>query len=155
MIVRTHVAFGGNEIVFVGVTKPWDFKKRSQAFSRRLEELCEMIFLPTDDAFFHWCGDKAYTPVALEISSESRPLRDYPFPARTALVVGNEGRGLPEDFMARCPHRVLIPQYGQAGCLNVAVSCSIALYEVSRASTNPQELEGSKFGVRDTAPAKG
>jgi hypothetical protein len=39
MIVRSHVAFGGEELVVIG-TEPWQFKKRAQSFSRRLEHLC-------------------------------------------------------------------------------------------------------------------
>jgi len=39
MIVRSHVAFGGEEILIVG-SEPRQFKKRAQGFSRRLEKLC-------------------------------------------------------------------------------------------------------------------
>jgi len=38
MIVRSHVANNGAEIVFVGNDLPWEFKKGSQSFSRKLEK---------------------------------------------------------------------------------------------------------------------
>jgi 23S rRNA (guanosine2251-2'-O)-methyltransferase len=44
MIVRSHVAFGGEEIVIVG-SEPWQVKKRAQSFSRRLERLCRIRYL--------------------------------------------------------------------------------------------------------------
>jgi tRNA G18 (ribose-2'-O)-methylase SpoU len=154
MIVRTHVAFGGQEVVFVGSERPWEFRKQSQVFSRKLEKLCELVFIETDEEFFSWCADRQLSTVALEISSDSSPLRNFQFPDRTALVVGNEGKGLTGEFMARCDHRILIPQYGQVGCLNVAVSCSIALYEISRSATNPQPVHGSSFVVRDGTGAE-
>ena len=93
MIVRTHVAFGGQEVVFVvGSERPWEFRKQSQAFSRKLEKLCELVFIETDEEFFSWCTDRQLSTVALEISSDSSPLRNFQFPDRTALlVVGNEG----------------------------------------------------------------
>jgi 23S rRNA (guanosine2251-2'-O)-methyltransferase len=33
MIVRSHVAFGGQQVVFIGDDKPWEFRKGSQSFS--------------------------------------------------------------------------------------------------------------------------
>ncbi len=145
MIVRSHVAFGGVQIVFVGQNKPWEFRKQSQSFSRKLEKLCEMVFIDTDEDFFAWCAAQNYSSTALEISTSSSPIRNYPFPERTALIVGSEGAGLPSEFIARCDHRVLIPQFGQVECLNVAVSCSIALYELSRSAANPQKIQDSSF----------
>lgn len=36
-IVRSHVAFGGGPLVFVGRDAPWRFTRTTQAFSRKLE----------------------------------------------------------------------------------------------------------------------
>ncbi len=79
-IVRTHVAFGGGPVVFVGQQKPWEFRKGSQAFSRKLERLVDLIFLDSDDDFFAWCDREEFEPVAIEISADARPLPNYPFP---------------------------------------------------------------------------
>jgi tRNA G18 (ribose-2'-O)-methylase SpoU len=95
-IVRSHVAFGGAELVFVGLDKPWRFKKNTQAFSRRLEKLCEITYLPNDEALFTWCAEHDYSPIAIEISPTAKLLSDFIFPDRPALVVGHEGRGLSE-----------------------------------------------------------
>ena len=52
LIVRAHVAFGGDRVVVVGEPEPWSFQKQARAFSRRLNGVCEVAFLATDDAFF-------------------------------------------------------------------------------------------------------
>ena len=44
------------------------------------------------------------------------------------LVVGNEAHGLPEEWIARCGHQVILPMPGKAESLNAAVAGSIALY---------------------------
>jgi 23S rRNA (guanosine2251-2'-O)-methyltransferase len=149
MIVRTHVALGGREILFAGYDRPWQFGKASQAFSRKLESLCEIAFIRTDDELFAWTGARNYSTVALEIHPTAVPLPAFRFPERTALIVGNEGAGLCQSLLIRCDHTVVVPQFGPAECLNVAVSCSIALYELRRGATGGNTVRGSKFVLPD------
>lgn len=147
-IVRTHVAYGGGPIVFVGHRRPWDFKKGTHAFSRKLEKQCELVFLETDDMFFAWCKDKEYSTVAIEISKNAVSLPTFSFPTRTALIVGNEGAGLSQNFIDRCDSVVSIPQFdGGVECLNVGVSCSIAIYEMSRLRKDISKINGGKYTV--------
>jgi tRNA G18 (ribose-2'-O)-methylase SpoU len=146
LIVRTHVAFGGSPLVVVG-PEPWRFKKSAQAFSRRLEKMCDIVHLDTDDAFFTWCGQHGCTPIGLEISATAEPLPDFQFPDHPAIIVGNEGAGLSPSFLSRCAHTILIPQFGPVECLNVAVSCCVAIYELNRKRPMDRALEGSKFRI--------
>ncbi|MBW7865463.1 MAG: RNA methyltransferase [Candidatus Hydrogenedens sp.] len=50
----------------------------------------------------------------------------------TALVLGNEGRGISPELMARCAARVRIPMFGAIGSLNVAAAAAVLLYEIRR-----------------------
>ncbi|MCU0879088.1 MAG: TrmH family RNA methyltransferase [Pirellulaceae bacterium] len=149
MIVRSHVAFGGREVVFVGYELPWQFKKGSQAFSRRLERLCEIVTLETDDEFFAWARQHRYQTTALEIGEHAVPITTFEPPSHTALIVGNEAAGLSEAVLSRCDFRVFIPQFGRAECLNVAVACSIGMYELTRNSPSMVRMRGGKFAVRE------
>ena len=149
MILRTHVAFGGEHFVMVG-PEPWRFKKRTQAFSRRLEKICNIIYLPDDDSLFNWCGCEGFTPVAIEIAEDPVLLPSFRFPERPALIVGHEGNGLSDEFLQRCPRVVTIPQFGPVGCLNVAVSCSIAIYELNRSRPLQRAIEGHAFTVAES-----
>ena len=74
MIVRSHVAFGGAQVLFVGHELPWRFRKGTQAFSRKLERQCEIAHCPGDDDFFAWCAEHSVVPVAVEISPDALPV---------------------------------------------------------------------------------
>lgn len=57
-----------------------------------------------------------------------------PGPA-SAVVVGNERRGIGRDVMSIAHHKVQIPMFARAGgvnCLNVAAASAVALYYLSR-----------------------
>jgi 23S rRNA (guanosine2251-2'-O)-methyltransferase len=49
-----------------------------------------------------------------------------------ALLIGNEGDGITPVLLALCDERVRIPQQGQTGSLNAAVSAGILCYELRR-----------------------
>ena len=146
MIVRSHVAFGADRIVIVGPA--WHLKKRAQNFSRGLESGCETLHFETDDLFFAWCAAEDVQPVAVEIATPTRWLSEHRFGERTALIVGSEAAGLPPEFLARCAATVTIPQYGPAACLNVAVSASLAMYELTRNQPARRTIEGDEYRVR-------
>jgi TrmH family RNA methyltransferase len=50
----------------------------------------------------------------------------------TALVVGNEGAGLPDALVNACNGRVSVPMGGRVESLNVAVAAGIILFEAAR-----------------------
>ncbi len=145
MIVRSHVAFGGREVVFVGYDLPWRFRKGSQAFSRKLERQCEIHHCTDDDAFLAWCAERSYVPIAVEIGPRARSIREFRLPDRAALILGNEAAGLPPSFLERCAHQVFVPQYGAVGSLNVAVAGSIAMLEHAARWGRPTAPSGSRF----------
>jgi tRNA G18 (ribose-2'-O)-methylase SpoU len=147
ILVRTHVAFGGAEIVIVG-PEPWRLKRRAQAFSRHLEQLCQFVHCTDDDAFFGWCTAVHAQPVAVEIAAPPRFLAQYTFGPRTAIVVGNEGGGLPPTFLQRCAAVLTIPQYGPVACLNTAVAGCLAMYEIARHQPVTREIRGDAYVVK-------
>jgi 23S rRNA (guanosine2251-2'-O)-methyltransferase len=148
IIIRTHVAFGGGPFVIVG-PKPWRFKKRAQTFSRRLERICPMLHIPTDDAFFDWCDKKGFSPIAIEITEHATLLPHFKFPQNPAIIIGNESKGLPKSVLFRAQHVVTIPQFGPVECLNAAVAGCMAIYELNRDRDCELTVEGRKFLVKD------
>lgn len=148
IVVRTHVAFGGEKLVIIG-PDPWRFKKRTQAFSRRLEKVTEIVHLDDDDAFFKWCEAEDFCPIAVEITENPTYLPSFRFPARPAIVVGHEGKGLSRDFIRRCNGVITIPQFGPVACLNSAVSCCLAIYELNRLRPVTRPIVGDAFLVTE------
>ncbi len=58
------------------------------------------------------------------------PYRGAPYAAPCFLMVGNESRGLPEEYEAACDLRVTMPMKGRADSLNAAVAAAVLAYEV-------------------------
>jgi TrmH family RNA methyltransferase len=52
-----------------------------------------------------------------------------------ALIVGNEGSGLPKDVLAQADEIVSIPQSARIDSLNAGIAASIVLYEAARQRT--------------------
>ncbi len=145
VIVRSHVAHGGNDLIFTGQDLPWRFKKGTQAFSRKLEKICEIKHIPDPTKALTWCKANKYSTVAIEIMEDPVFLDEFVFPSRTAIIVGNEGTGLESNFLNACDHIVTIRQIGIVGSLNVAVSASIAMYEFCRHSIETNQIIGNKY----------
>jgi len=57
---------------------------------------------------------------------------DVDFTKPTAVLLGGEGAGLPEEFAAAADLRVSIPMHGAVESLNAAVAAAILLYEAQR-----------------------
>ena len=132
MIVRSHAAHAGDEVLFTGHSLPWQFRKGSESFSRKLEKQATIKHIPDPREAITYLKSSGYSVVALEISENSCFLNDFKFPDKVALVVGNEASGLPREFLVECDYIVTIPQYSNVGSLNVAVSASIAMYELKK-----------------------
>ncbi|MFM9935059.1 MAG: TrmH family RNA methyltransferase [Novosphingobium sp.] len=61
---------------------------------------------------------------------EAVPYRGAPYSAPSFILVGNESRGLPEDYEMACDLRVTMPMLGRADSLNAAVAAAVLAYEV-------------------------
>jgi TrmH family RNA methyltransferase len=56
--------------------------------------------------------------------------RGAAYAAPCFVMVGNESRGLPEDYEMACDLRVTMPMNGRADSLNAAVAAAVLAYEV-------------------------
>ena len=79
--------------------------------------------------------EPAGTRVAL-VPRGGTPLPELSVDGDVVLVLGAEREGLPRDALDRCALQASIPQPGQAESLNVAMAGTIALYELSRDSSD-------------------
>jgi len=65
---------------------------------------------------------------------EAVPYRGAPYAAPCFVMVGNESRGLPEEYEMACDLRVTMPMLGRADSLNAAVAAAVLAYEVLAAT---------------------
>jgi TrmH family RNA methyltransferase len=82
-----------------------------------------------------WLRSGAGQLVAASLRDAS-PYRAAEFQAPCFILVGNESRGLPEEYEAECDLRVTIPMLGRADSLNAAIAAAVMAYEV-RAHLDP------------------
>ena len=82
--------------------------------------------------------DAGYVLIALTPRAEARGIAEIPAlirpPARVALMVGTEGRGLSDDALAAADVHARIPMAPEMDSLNVATAAAVALHALSRAT---------------------
>ena len=89
----------------------------------------QKIAQATWDEFLPWLRDGSGQLVAASLR-DAVPHRDAPYTAPCFILVGNESRGLPEEYEAACDLRVTMPMRGRADSLNAAVAAAVLAYEV-------------------------
>ncbi len=76
---------------------------------------------------------------AAALDREAVQLPDARFGKRAAIVIGNEGAGLPPEVIAACDRTVFIPMPGRAESLNAAAAAAILIYSAGRAAADGRE----------------
>jgi RNA methyltransferase, TrmH family len=81
------------------------------------------------DEFVGWLrkGDGQLVAASLR---DAVPYREAAYASPCFVLVGNESRGLPQDYEDSCDLRVTIPMLGRADSLNAAVAAAVLAYEV-------------------------
>ena len=81
------------------------------------------------DEFLPWLRSGVGQLVGASLR-DALPYREAPYEAPCFVLVGNESRGLPEEYEAACDLRVTLPMRGRADSLNAAVAGAVLAYEV-------------------------
>ncbi|MGB7655560.1 MAG: RNA methyltransferase [Novosphingobium sp.] len=79
--------------------------------------------------FLPWLRGGAGQLVAASLR-DAVPYRGAPYASPCFILVGNESRGLPEEYEMACDLRVTMPMKGRADSLNAAVAGAVLAYEV-------------------------
>jgi len=82
-------------------------------------------------AFINRCRQNGFQTVATVLAGEKTHF-DVDFTKPTAVVLGQEGAGLPHDLIADIDVRVRIPMAETIDSLNVATAAAVILYEALR-----------------------
>jgi tRNA G18 (ribose-2'-O)-methylase SpoU len=134
-ILRLSGAFGV-DAVLLGPDCPNPYSRRvlrvsmGAAFTLPIVEAAD---LETElAALAHDWGCQRWATV-LDASAE--PLAGLARPQRLALLLGSEGHGLGERWIAHCDRQVTIPMRPGTDSLNVAVATGIFLYQLDQMAT--------------------
>ncbi len=129
-LIRSAEAFGAAAVVLTaGTVDPWNGKAlRASAGSTFRVPLLSW----TEDlqAVLRSAGVRLLAAVPL--GQNAVPASQARLTEGCAIVVGNEGSGIPKEFLALCDAQITLPMVGETESLNAAVAGSVLLYEAAR-----------------------
>ena len=128
-ILRSAEAFGANGVISLpGTVSSWN-QKTMRASAGSVFRL-PVVQAGVDEAFGHLgeAGVKVLTTAARGASGAD----DVDLGGPIALLIGNEGNGVPAEIAARADGVVTIPCPGPVESLNASVAAGVLLYEASR-----------------------
>jgi RNA methyltransferase, TrmH family len=128
-ILRSAEAFGATGIVALpGTVSAWN-PKAIRASAGSVFRVPIVAATP-EDAIPRLHGAGAKIHATLPTRAQPAPLVDWVQP--TAVIIGNEGNGVPGSLITRADATITIPCPGPVDSLNAAVAASLLLYEAAR-----------------------
>ena len=79
------------------------------------------------------------------ITDSSKSIYDFDLTKKTAIVFGNEHRGVSKEAEEIADEKFIIPMFGMVQSLNVSVAAAICLYEASRQRSLKGMYDKSEF----------
>jgi tRNA (guanosine-2'-O-)-methyltransferase len=84
------------------------------------------------DECYNTLRENGFKIFASQVSEDSKDIYDLDFTGNSAIILGNENRGISEEAAEHADERFIIPMYGMVQSLNVSVSAAIIIYEALR-----------------------
>lgn len=128
-LIRSAEAFGATGFVSLPGTVSLYNQKALRASAGSIFRL-RTVAVKEDELFAALSTWKIPALAAVAADGESLTQQDLSHPC--ALILGNEGNGIPEEILRRVTKRVTIPMPGPVESLNAAIAGSILLYEAAR-----------------------
>lgn len=144
-IFRSAEAFGAAGMISLpGTVNPWNPKTvRSSAGS----VLRVPFVAATERACFERLR-KAGVKVYATAVRNAQSVGDINLTGPTAVVIGNEGNGVPDAVAAQADGAVTIPCPGPVESLNAAVAASVLLYEAARQRSSKPAAPPARWRTR-------
>jgi TrmH family RNA methyltransferase len=124
MLIRVAAAFGWAFGHTPGTSDPWSPKTLRSAAGGHFRTAVSRVGAMSD-----LVGRRRLASVV----TGGSPPRGAPGQGRLALLMGDEGSGLPADVVEVCDEALTIEMPGGTESLNVAVAAGILVYELIRA----------------------
>ncbi|MDD2218729.1 MAG: TrmH family RNA methyltransferase [Desulfoplanes sp.] len=95
--------------------------------------------------------DKGYQCLGTGFSKTAKPLNHWDMTKPTAIVLGNEHRGMDPDIKIHVPDEIYIPMMGMVQSLNVSVAAATILYEAWRQREAAGMYDTPSFSEKERA----
>jgi len=128
-IVRSAEAFGATGLLLAERTvSPWNWKAVRASAGSMFRLPVVKVKLTGVLADLRARGIR----VLAASSHKGTPIEECDLRGPVAIIIGNEGAGLPKDILAQADEAVCIPQSPKVESLNAGIATSIILYEAAR-----------------------
>jgi RNA methyltransferase, TrmH family len=144
-ILRSAEAFGATGVISLpGTVSAWNAKavRASAGSVFRVPIVASNV----DECFAQL--KKAGVRVLATTARETKSADLAELAGPVALVIGNEGNGVPEEIVRKTDGAIAIPCPGPVESLNAAVAASVLLYEASRQRAASAAVGRHERGVR-------
>jgi len=129
-IIRSCDSVGIKKIVLLyHIEKFPKLSKHSSASSSKWVE--QERFKDVDECF-RKLKSEGFKVFGSKVALSAKTIYDIDFTQKTALLFGNEHRGISEEAESLCDDFFYIPMFGMTQSLNVSVATAVALYEAYR-----------------------
>ncbi|MBL4909846.1 MAG: RNA methyltransferase [Alteromonadaceae bacterium] len=125
--IRLADAFAIEKIIICGELTISD-KKLKKASRNEAKWVC-LEYSNNTTASLQGLKDNGYTIFGVELCHQSVDYKDITYPVKTALVLGNERKGVSEAALKLSDHLIHISMFGMGNSLNVSTAGAIVLAE--------------------------
>lgn len=88
-----------------------------------------LVYLEEDEVIDN-LKNKGYKFIVTALKENSVPYNEMKLAEKNAIIFGSEGNGVSDRFLEVADETVIIPIYGSAESLNVAIASGIVIYKV-------------------------
>jgi TrmH family RNA methyltransferase len=131
-LIRSAEAFGATGVLTtLGTVSPWN-QKALRASAGSVFRVPVAVATPEAMERMEQAGVRLLATLKDDATSIDDALLAETLRGPCALLIGNEGAGLSDDWLRMADERVTIPHPGWVESLNAAVAGSVLLWEISR-----------------------
>lgn len=133
---RLAEALGATEIIGTGRTPQLD-SPMIGVTSMGMHRKVPFRYIERHDEAVGNLKTEGWSIIVVEIAEGAVDYREFTYPNKTCLVIGNEGGGVYGGVMNQRDAAVYIPMFGKGRSLNVTVSAAVVAYECMLKTRNP------------------
>ncbi len=132
MMMRLSDAFGIQQLFFVG-EHALGLSTKVKRASRNTYKTVNFQYIADATEIISDFTKEGFTPIALEITNSSKPLKAFEAKINQKLVVivGAERQGVSENLLKLCTEHYHIPMFGKNSSINVVNALAIGLYKIT------------------------
>lgn len=132
-ILRSADAVGVQHVhLLYTIEKAPNLRRQGKQSSASASKWLEFTVHDSTEACFAQLHAEGFSVYASHLSRDGMTLHDIDFRGKTALVLGNESRGVSDEACALSDGIYTIPMLGMVESLNVSVAAAVSLYEAMR-----------------------